>query len=487
MRIKDKDKAETLLEKRGWKDEVPPQQKAFSLQGARKPVLMDKTWVQKQVQSGSMREVKDPERVMSFIASTADVDRQGDIVRQEGWDLVDFQKNPVCLWNHDQDKPIGRAVMERVQDVEGVGKSLCIWMEWMDKSHGDHIEPLFNAYRDGFLRGGSVGFEPRSIDPVTEPSRREEMGMGETGVMFTDQTLAEWTLCTVPANQNALATALRSAPSDLQKTLAPVLGVPLSKVTGVKPPVRRSGKSKAKAKAKAKKEERQEFNYEEQKALLDIAVTEHKVKKSVGDAADLLLRAADLEEQSDPDGLAHEIAYVANQMVLPGRLKQSMKELEVILPTITSPEAAELIVQAMDELIEVSSPLSQRSADVVEEGQISAEDLEIAEQEAEQDELDRELLRELLNEANEALTDSLDGDTIVATEEAVGKAAQAIRDAMALLNPVEESVEESTEDPPEEILNAYREYDRRKSSRYYHLLTMARNNLSGVFTPVSRH
>jgi hypothetical protein len=46
------------------------------------------------------------------MASTADFDRAGDSISAEAWTkggLKNFEKNPIILFNHDYDRPIGRA------------------------------------------------------------------------------------------------------------------------------------------------------------------------------------------------------------------------------------------------------------------------------------------------------------------------------------------------------------------------------------------
>jgi len=43
-----------------------------------------------------------------YILSDASVDRYGDIVDSNGWVLENFTKNPIALFNHNSDFPIGR-------------------------------------------------------------------------------------------------------------------------------------------------------------------------------------------------------------------------------------------------------------------------------------------------------------------------------------------------------------------------------------------
>ena len=44
---------------------------------------------------------------LEFILSDATPDRYGDVVEANGWDLAWFRKNPIALFGHDNDFPIG--------------------------------------------------------------------------------------------------------------------------------------------------------------------------------------------------------------------------------------------------------------------------------------------------------------------------------------------------------------------------------------------
>jgi hypothetical protein len=53
------------------------------------------------------------------MASTADFDRAGDTISAEAWTkggLGNFEKNPIILFNHNYDKPIGRATGLKVTE-----------------------------------------------------------------------------------------------------------------------------------------------------------------------------------------------------------------------------------------------------------------------------------------------------------------------------------------------------------------------------------
>lgn len=189
---------------------------------------VDKALVEKMVSEKKARPVKDSERVLRFVASTEKVDRDGDILLQN-WDLDGFKKNPAILWNHDQDKPLGRAIREEIIDdkedehFKQFGKHLAIWVEFMGPEHGAHVEPIYLGFRDGFLKGGSVGYVPMELDEVYDEDRRKQLGLGPAGVLFKRCELAEFTLCTVPANRDALVTQMKSMPDPLRKALEPLL------------------------------------------------------------------------------------------------------------------------------------------------------------------------------------------------------------------------------------------------------------------------
>lgn len=184
--------------------------------------LVSKEAVLDMVERKLARGVTNAERVIRFVASTERVDRMGDIVRQE-WDLESFKSNPVILWNHDQAKNIGRSIREEVVSDEADeifkkhGRYLAIYVEFMPKSHDEFADRVFRMYRDKFLKGGSVGYVPLSIDEVYDEERRKTLGLGPVGVEFLKNELAEFTLCTVPANQDALATEMKTAPTDEQR------------------------------------------------------------------------------------------------------------------------------------------------------------------------------------------------------------------------------------------------------------------------------
>ena len=57
-----------------------------------------------------------PGHGVEFVLSDATPDRMGDVIEAEGWDLTDFKNNPVALFNHNPNFPIGKCARLRIVD-----------------------------------------------------------------------------------------------------------------------------------------------------------------------------------------------------------------------------------------------------------------------------------------------------------------------------------------------------------------------------------
>ena len=154
----------------------------------------------------------DEERTVEFIASDESVDRYGDIVSADGWELESFRANPVFLWSHDQRAPIGT-----VPKIAVVGKQLRATVRF---AKGVTLaEELWRFVKDGVLRAVSVGFGVNSEEDIEEI--RDADGEWTGGFRFLKQELLELSLVAVPANRHALlrAKALNISDSTIKRAL----------------------------------------------------------------------------------------------------------------------------------------------------------------------------------------------------------------------------------------------------------------------------
>ena len=120
-------------------------------------------------------------------ASTNDLDRAGDVILPEAWTtskgLDNFKKNPIILFNHNYDKPIGRATAVSVTD-----KGLSIEAT-ISKAAGEVVELI----KDGVLNAFSVGF---MIKDANYDSASDIF-------VIKDAELYETSVVSVPCNQDA--------------------------------------------------------------------------------------------------------------------------------------------------------------------------------------------------------------------------------------------------------------------------------------------
>lgn len=131
------------------------------------------------------------QRILRFIGSNEKVDRDGDIILSDGWELENYKKNPVFLWAHDYKiPPIGRAIDVRIRN-----KQLIFDIEFPEEGVFPLADTIYKLYKGGFLNATSVGFVGKKGEPT------------ENGMKFTKQELLELSAVPVPSNSAALQQA----------------------------------------------------------------------------------------------------------------------------------------------------------------------------------------------------------------------------------------------------------------------------------------
>ena len=132
------------------------------------------------------------------MASTKDFDRAGDTIVPEAWSkggLKSFEKNPIILFNHDYNKPIGRATQMKVTE-HGLEMKAKI-----SKSAPDSVSQLV---KEGILGAFSVGFRIKDADYLEETD----------GLKIKDAELFEVSVVSVPCNQAATFSLAKSFDSE---------------------------------------------------------------------------------------------------------------------------------------------------------------------------------------------------------------------------------------------------------------------------------
>lgn len=119
-------------------------------------------------------------------ANKAVVDDMGDMMKFDRVDMRRYEKNPIILYNHNRDLPIGRALDKKITE-QGL---------WIKAKISNSKDPFVSYVRDlvkeGILKTLSIGFEPKQ-------EQRNSDGVNE----IKEWRLNEISVVTLPANIDA--------------------------------------------------------------------------------------------------------------------------------------------------------------------------------------------------------------------------------------------------------------------------------------------
>ena len=150
---------------------------------------------------------------LRFVGSSAAPDRHGDVVNAKGWNLDNFKKNPVFLWQHNQyEAPIGNSINEFVDDEKGL--VMDIFFHGLTEKSAEALM-LYNA---GVMKGVSVGFRPLELKEMDDDERKD-LGMSPFGTYYESQELLELSAVSIPANPEALLESQKDVATLVMKKL----------------------------------------------------------------------------------------------------------------------------------------------------------------------------------------------------------------------------------------------------------------------------
>lgn len=140
----------------------------------------------------STKAEKAGDRTIRFVISDSGLDRDGDTIDVNGWQLENYRRNPVMLWAHDHATP----PIARATDIGVRGGKLVAVAEFAETAFASEILGL---YKTGFLHATSVGFRPVKWTPRKD------------GFDFSQVELIEFSAVPVPSNPRALVAAAGAA------------------------------------------------------------------------------------------------------------------------------------------------------------------------------------------------------------------------------------------------------------------------------------
>ena len=153
------------------------------------------------------------ERSVLFTISKEVVDRDGDILRASGVDFSNYMKNPVFLSFHNsREFPLGKVTKFW---VEGNEVKAIVYFPTLEELSTDPnnasekaklVDFTYHCYKTGMLNAVSVGFIP--IEWIET----------DNGYDILKWELLEFSAVAVPANQDAIAQAVKSFGNDFAKS-----------------------------------------------------------------------------------------------------------------------------------------------------------------------------------------------------------------------------------------------------------------------------
>jgi HK97 family phage major capsid protein/HK97 family phage prohead protease len=180
----------------------------------------------------NVKAVDEKTRTISGMATTPEVDRQGDIVDPKG---AEFAKEIPLLWQHDALQPVGTV---RLGKATKDGIPFTATIASVDTPAGlvARLDEAWQSVKSGLVRAVSIGFR------ALEFSFMEDTG----GLKFSRIEIMELSLVTIPANAGATIAAVKSAdfiqraasgatPSGLsEKKVKPIISKPKEGKTMIK-------------------------------------------------------------------------------------------------------------------------------------------------------------------------------------------------------------------------------------------------------------
>jgi len=152
------------------------------------------------------------DRSVLFTISKEVTDRDGDILRASGVDFTNYMKNPVFLSFHNsREFPLGKVTKFW---VEGNEVKAIVYFPTIEELSSNPeqasekaklVDFTYHCYKTGMLNAVSVGFIPL------------EWTESETGFDILKWELLEFSAVAVPANQDAIAEAVKSFGDDFAK------------------------------------------------------------------------------------------------------------------------------------------------------------------------------------------------------------------------------------------------------------------------------
>lgn len=148
--------------------------------------------------------------VIAGLANANTIDRMKERILPTAWDLENYKKNPVVLFDHGHDPTFGFMPIGRATLVEAREEGLYTEAE-ISRSKSDKITAVRDLIEEGILKSFSVGFDPKDTQKSADNPEIMEITKAE---------LIENSVVPIPMNQDSTFSRLRKRKSFWNSPLA---------------------------------------------------------------------------------------------------------------------------------------------------------------------------------------------------------------------------------------------------------------------------
>ena len=157
-----------------------------------------------------IKEITTDKKEFTAIISTNDVDSYDEVLLPEGLNAKKFATNPIILFNHNRDMPIGKSLSIRKSGNGLVAKGKL--------AEGIlEIDNIWKLIKQGILKGVSVGF--RVIEERKPTPEDIKLFGKKVRNVISKWSLMEFSVVSLPANQSALITSCKELKIDPKSIL----------------------------------------------------------------------------------------------------------------------------------------------------------------------------------------------------------------------------------------------------------------------------
>jgi HK97 family phage prohead protease len=144
--------------------------------------------------TGEVKQLADDE--VEVVMSTSAQARDGHILEARGVQLKNYRANPIVLWQHNPQEPIGRA-----EDIHVAGDKIVARVKFAPTGVSATADKVRGLVKNDIVRGVSIGFDVEESEPL-DPARPRTGGL-----RITKAEILECSFVSVPADTGAQVTA----------------------------------------------------------------------------------------------------------------------------------------------------------------------------------------------------------------------------------------------------------------------------------------